>query len=594
MKKPSQTLDNSAALPNNATFPMVKRLACTYLAPYLGWLFGAVAFMAIAAAMTAGIAFMLETVLDDVFYARRKDLIAPVAGALMGLFWVSGVSTYIHNVLMAKVGQSIVADLQKELFSHFLVLDLAFFHNNPSGQLISRVINDVQVIRSAISRTLTGIGKNLLTLFFLTIVMFIQDWKLAIAAFVILPFIAGFVAYLGKRLRKISKDTLSEMGDLSGRLSQIFQGIRQVKAYGREDFESKRAYSAIDKVKKLNIKTVRIGSLSTPVNEILVGLVIFGIITYGGTKISAGQMSAGELVSFLAAFIMAYEPMKKLAKLNNTMQLGLGSAERILAMLDLDADIKNSPNARPIKLTKPSIEFKNVDFMYDGADTKALKEINFTAPSGKVTALVGRSGGGKSTILNLIPRFYDVTAGEVIIEDQTVTSVTLQSVRQNIALVSQDITIFDDTIGANIAYGDLEADEVAIQAAAKDAAAHEFIMEMPDGYNTRVGEDGVKLSGGQRQRLSIARAILRDAPILLLDEATSALDNESEKLVQEALMRLEEGRTTIVIAHRLSTVQSADQIIVLDEGQIIERGTHKALMKKAGHYKAMVESGLKE
>ncbi len=590
----AQPMDKPAASPHKSTVFLMKRLITEFVRPYVGQLVLAIFCMLIAAAMTGATAYMMQIVLDDVFSAGRKDMIFPVSGTFLGIFCLNGVFTYIHTVIMAKAGQSIVADIQKSQFERFMTLDLVFFHQNPSGQLVSRVINDVQIIRGAIADGLVGVGKNVFTLFFLIGVMFYQDWKLSIAAFIIFPFISIFVAALGRKLRKVSVSTQDEMAALSDRLSQIFQGIRQVKAYGTENYEVERAGAAIDIVKKLNIKTVRTGNLSTPVNEILVGLILFGVISYGGFQIADGHMTIGQLGSFLAAFIMAYEPMKKLAKLNNTLQTALGSAERIIEMLDLRPQIQNKPGAAPIQITKPNITFRDVVFQYPDTQPNALDGITFTAQAGKMTALVGRSGSGKTTIMNLIPRFYDVTEGSIAIEGQDVRDVTLESLRANIALVSQDITIFDDTIAANIAYGKLDATEAEIIEAAKAAAAHEFITTMSEGYQTRVGEAGVKLSGGQRQRIAIARAILRDAPILLLDEATSALDNESEKLVQEALKRLEKGKTTIAIAHRLSTVQSADNIIVMDQGKIVEQGTHDVLMFNNGPYKAMVDSGLKE
>ncbi|MEZ5813398.1 MAG: ABC transporter transmembrane domain-containing protein [Alphaproteobacteria bacterium] len=572
----------------------MKRLVKTYLAPYLGPVLAALFFMALAAAMTAAVAQLMQPILDDVLNGKKTGLILPVGFAVLIVFILRGLSTYAHTIIMNKVGQSIVADIQKDLFSHFMVLDLQFFHTNPSGQLISRVINDVNVMRIAVSDTLTGFGKSILTLFFLIIVMFYQDWKLSIAAFTIFPFAAFFVATIGRRLRKVSISIQDELGSLSDRLSQIFQGIRQVQAYGMEEYECARAGEAINSVKRLNIKSVRIGNLSTPVNEILVGFVFFGIIIYGGYEAAEGRMTAGQLGAFLAAFTLAYEPMKKLARLNNTMQTGLGAAQRVFDMMDLPPAISDSKDARALQEKQPGIEFKNVDFKYEESELKALDKVSFKAPFGKTTALVGPSGGGKTTIMNLIPRFYDTQGGSIEIGGEGVRSLTLASLRAHIAFVSQDITMFDDTIAANIAYGRPEAGEEEIIAAAKAAAAHEFIESFPEGYNTRVGEDGVKLSGGQRQRISIARAILRDAPILLLDEATSALDNESEQLVQNALEKLQRGRTTLVIAHRLSTVQSAEQILVLDQGQIVERGTHDELMAQEGLYTKMYKAGLKE
>lgn len=572
----------------------MKTLVHNYVGPYVGLMLLALVFMAVAAAMTALVAQLMQPILDEVLNGKNVNAIAPIGFAVFGVFVVRGIATYLHTIIMAKVGQSIVADIQKDLFSHFLTLDLSFFHDNPSGQLISRVVNDVQIVRGAISDSLAGVGKSLLTLIFLIAVMFYQDWKLSIAAFTIFPFASFFVAYIGKKLRQVSKNIQEEFGNLTDRLSQIFQGVRQVKAYGSEEFERVRAGQLIDRVKKLNIKSARVGNMSTPVNEVLVGIVAAGIITYGGYQVVEGAMTTGQLGAFLAAFIMAYEPMKKLARLNNTVQMGLGAAERIFGMLDTMPSIKNKRGAKPLNSKKPSISFNNVVFEYKkNSEVKALNGISFKAEPGKVTALVGPSGGGKTTIINLIPRFYDTTKGSVKIGSTNVKDLTLESLRHNVALVSQDVTIFDDTVAANIAYGDPSVSQDQIEKAAKLAAAHDFIMGFPEGYNTLVGEDGAKLSGGQRQRISIARALLHDAPILLLDEATSALDNESEKEVQKALKVLEKGRTTIVIAHRLSTVQEANQIIVLSEGKIVEQGSHKQLIRKNGLYKNMYEAGLK-
>lgn len=582
---------NHAATPKGATLKLMKRLVKSYLRPYFGQLFLALFLMAIAAAMTAAVAQLMQPILDDVLGGQKTDMIIPIALMVLGVFIVRGLSTYGHTIMMNKIGQSIVADIQKDLCAHFLRLDLGFFHDNPSGQLISRVINDVNVMRIAVSDSLTGFGKSVLTLIFLTIVMFMQDWKLSIAAFTIFPFAALFVASIGRRLRKVSHSIQGELGNLSDRLSQIFQGIRQVQAYGMEEHENVRAGEAVDRVKKLNIKSVRIGNLSTPVNEILVGFVFAGIITYGGFAASRGEITAGELGAFLAAFTLAYEPMKKLARLNNTLQTGLGAAERVFDMLDRPPAVQAADNAKALKTDAPNIEFKDVEFHYDKSDAKAVNKINFSMPHGKVTALVGPSGGGKSTIINLIPRFYDVQGGKVMIDGHDIRDLTPETLRNHIALVSQDITIFDETIADNIAYGRPGASTDEITAAAKAAAAHDFIEEFPEGYQTQVGEDGVKLSGGQRQRIAIARAILRNAPILLLDEATSALDNESEKLVQGALEKLQEGRTTLVIAHRLSTVQSADQILVLDDGEIVERGGHEELLAQKGLYAKIYKAG---
>tara|TARA_B100000242_G_scaffold274708_1_gene229221 strand:+ start:12409 stop:14187 length:1779 start_codon:yes stop_codon:yes gene_type:complete len=575
------------------TVQLVKRLIREYLRPYAGLLALAFLFMMIAAAMNASVALLIKPILDGVLNVESEgQMVWTVAGLVIVTFLFRGTTTYAHTVLMNKISQSIVADIQHHLFGKFMDMDLSFFHDNPSGQLISRVINDVNVMRTAVSDAMTGLGKSFLTLLFLIGVMVYQDWQLSIAAFVIMPFAVAFVAWIGRRLRKVSGSIQDEMAGLSDMLSQIFQGIRQVKAYGMEDYEQKRAGKAIDKVCSLNMKSVRIGNLSTPVNEILVGIIMAGIIGYGGTQVSSGEMTGGELGSFLAAFVMAYEPMKRLAQLNNKLQTGLGAAERVFALMDRDITIFDVATPYTLNENKPNIVFNNVEFQYEGTDVKALNKISFIAESGKVLALVGPSGGGKSTVINLIPRFYDTQSGTVEINGHNLKEVSLNSLRRHIALVSQDITIFDDTVSNNIRYSKPDATQEEIEEAARMAYAHDFISNMSDGYDTMLGEDGVRLSGGQKQRISIARAVLRDAPILLLDEATSALDNESEQAVQKALEELQHGRTTIVIAHRLSTVQNADKIVVLDKGEIVEQGSHVELLKANGMYAKMYHAGL--
>lgn len=581
-----------AALPQRDSYNLLKRLIKNYVLTYKGKLGIALAAAAVAAVMTAAIAQLMKPILDDVINGQNKALIIPVATAFLMVFIIRGASSYIAAIYMNKVSQYMIGDIQKHLFAHFMQLDLAFFHKNPSGQLMSLIVNDVQVLRSTVSDMLMGVGRSFLTLILLIGVMFLQDATLATAAMIVFPFAALFVAYLGRKIRKISKHLQGDVAQLSDKISKTFQGIRVVKAYNMAEHEKKRAGQAIMAVRKMNIKAVQIGQLSTPVNEVLVGIILFGVIIYGGFQASQGAMTAGQLGAFLTAFIMAYEPMKKLAKLNNAIQMGLGASERIFGVLDTDANVTDSAKAKPLKKGAIDITFKDAGFQYEATENKALQGVSFTAKSGKVTALVGPSGGGKTTILNLIPRFYDVTGGSIKLGTQNLRDITLESLRDSIALVSQDITIFDATIAENIGYGKIDATQEEIEAAAKAAAAHDFILEMDVGYETPVGEDGIKLSGGQRQRISIARAILRDAPILLLDEATSALDNESEKAVQKALKTLEKGRTTLVIAHRLSTIQDADQILVINEGKISDSGTHEELLKNSNLYKNMHKAGL--
>ena len=576
------------------TLPLVKRLINDYLKDHLGTLFLAVGFMIVASAMTAAFATIIEPVTNQILVAGDTTKVWGLGAAIFIIFFVRGIAGYADTVLMNKIGQAVVATIQKQMFSHFMNLDLKFFHKNPSGQLISRVINDVDVLRTSFTSCLTGMGKSVITLVLLVAVMFYQDWVLALAAFTTFPLIAVFVAWIGRRLRKMSGDIQSGQATLSDRLSQIFQGVRLVKAYGMENHEADMAGKAIHRVRSLIMKSVRIGNLSAPVNETIAGLVVFGIIVYGGYQVAAGTTTAGQLLSFITAFTMSYEPMRKLARLNNTLQVGLGSADRIFEMLDLQADVQDSLEAKEVTLQQPEIIFEQVEFQYEEDERKALNGISIILPAGKVTALVGPSGSGKTTIMNLIPRFFDVTNGRVIIDGNDVRDLTKASLRSNIALVSQDITIFDDSVWANIGYGKEGAFQDEIIKAAMAAEADEFIRELPHGYDTKLGEDGVTLSGGQRQRISIARAILRDAPILLLDEATSALDNESERAIQQTLFELQKGRTTLIIAHRLSTVQAADQILVLDQGKVAEAGNHEGLMTQNGIYARMYNAGLHE
>lgn len=577
------------------TVGLIKRLVRDYLSAHYGMLMLAIGFMLIGSAMTAAFAGIIEPVIDKVLVAGETGKIWGMGIGIFIIFFVRGAASYMDVVLMEKIGQAIVAKIQTQMFAHFINLDLRFFHENPSGQLISRVVNDVEVLRNAVTNGLTGIGKNIVTLILLIGVMFYQDWVLATAAFTIFPLAVVFVSWIGKRLRLMSGDIQSNLAHLSDRLSQIFQGIRLVKAYGMESHEEEIAEKSITRVRQLLLKSTQIGNLSTPFNELLVGFVVMGIIVYGGYQVAQGHSTAGGLLSFITAFSLAYEPIRRLAKLNNQLQVGLGAADRVFEMLDTQASVTDKEGAQEVTLRQPEIIFDTVEFRYADDEKRALKGVSIKMPAGKVTALVGRSGSGKTTIMNLIPRFFDVTAGRVLIDGIDVRDMTKASLRSNIALVSQDITIFDDTVWANIGYGKKGAFQDEIIKAAIAAEADEFIRALPDGYDTKLGEDGVSLSGGQRQRISIARAILRDAPILLLDEATSALDNEAERAIQKTLSEIQKGRTTLVIAHRLSTVQAADQILVLEHGEVIEQGTHDKLVRKLnGTYASMYNAGLHE
>jgi subfamily B ATP-binding cassette protein MsbA len=568
---------------HTATMPLLKRLIATYLRPHRWLLAQALFWMAIAAATTGAMAKLMEPIIDEVFQNRNRAMLFPVAAGVLIAFGMRGLSTYFHSVQMNQIGQRIVADIQSQMYSHLLHLDLAFFHGTSAGQLISRMVNDVGLMRLAVAECLTGMGKSVLTLVFLIAIMFQQDWVLATGAFIVFPVAAYYVARLGKRLRKVSANTQVELGHFSTILNQTLQGARHVKAYGMETYEERRVGGIIENLYQLVHKGFKVSAMSGPVTEVLSGFAIVTVIVYGGIQVINGQRTAGALFSFITAFLLAYEPMKRMAKLNGQLQGGLAAADRVFTLLDIRPSILNKPDAGPLNVASHGIRFQDVHFSY-GNEKQALHGITLEVPDGHTVALVGPSGAGKSTLLNLIPRFYDVTGGAVLVGGSDVRDVTLASLRNHIALVSQEVALFDDTIRANIAYGRIDATEDEIVAAARGAAAHDFIVGLPDGYDTMVGEFGVKLSGGQRQRISIARAMLRNAPILLLDEATSALDTESERVVQGALKALQQGRTTLVVAHRLSTIVDADRIFVIDEGRVAEAGTHGELLRRDGIY----------
>lgn len=562
---------------------LTRRLVRDYVRPHVGKLLLAVFLMAIVAATTATMAKLIEPILDEIFIARDLEKLNFIAFAVLGVFVLKGIATYGQAVLMSFVGQKIIATIQQQLFNHLVHADLAYFHSQQTGNLISRFTNDVNLLRNVVSQVLTSIGKDFLTVIFLIAVMFYQDWILSIATFFIFPLAIVPTARIGRKMRRVSADTQESMGSLTNFLNQIFHSIRYIKAYGMEPYEQKQADKVISRVFKMMFKTARVKSLSHPIMEALGGVAIVVVILYGGLQVIEGAKTTGAFFSFLTALLLAYEPVKKLSRLNIDLQEGLAAAQRVFQTLDIKPKIKNAKNAKDLKLKNGEISFTNVSFSYE-ENIPVLSNINLTVPAGKTAALVGPSGGGKSTLLNLIPRFYDAEKGKITIDSQDLKKLTLESLRHEIALVSQEVVLFDDTVRANIAYGRIEASEDEIIEAAKNAAAHKFIMSLPKGYDTRIGEHGVKLSGGQRQRLAIARAMLKNAPILLLDEATSALDTKSEREVQAALQKLMQGRTVLVIAHRLSTIQSADIIYVIDKGKVIEFGQHKELLKKSGTY----------
>ncbi|MBL8690065.1 MAG: ATP-binding cassette domain-containing protein [Rhodospirillaceae bacterium] len=585
--------DTSRKRLGRESWPLFRRLLSENVRPEVGWLALAFLFMVLVALSTAALAKLMEPVLDQVFTQRDRSRLLEVALSVLAVFVVKGLATYAQAVLMSRVGLRIVARLQTRVVDHAIRLDLAYFHDTPTGTLVSRVLYDTSMLRGIVGSVLTGFGKDLLTLIFLVGLMFWQDWKLALIAFFAFPTAIWPILRIGRRTRKVSANTQAEMAELTTLLSQTFQGARHVKAYGMEAYETARAARLVDRVSELMMKAARIRSAGHPIMETLGGIAIVAVILYGGWQVIEGARTTGAFFSFVTALLLAYEPMKRLTQLNAGLQEGLAAAERVYQVLDEPPKIVDRPGAKPLSISGGAIRFEDVRFAYR-PDKPALDGVTLDIPAGKTVALVGPSGGGKSTILNLIPRFFDADSGAVAVDGQDVRDVTLASLRDSVALVSQEVSLFDDTIGANIAYGRQSASEDEIVAAAKAAQAHEFISSLPEGYWTRIGEHGVKLSGGQRQRIAIARAMLKNAPILLLDEATSALDTESERLVQAALKDLMQGRTTLLIAHRLSTVIDADRIYVIDGGRVVESGRHGELLQAGGAYARLYRNALAE
>ena len=563
---------------------LVKRLIKEHVRPYFGKMFIAAICMAIVAAATATNAWLMQPVLDEVFLNKNTQLLLLVPIVVMTIAIVKGLASYGESIFMEYSGEKIISDIRYRLFSHLMNADLNFFHKNSSGKLISRFTYDVGLLRASVSTALTGIAKDSMTLIFLVALMFYQDWFLAIIAFFVFPAAVLPILYIGRRIRKISTSTQIEIGSFASLLSQIFQGARYVKAYTMQKYEKRRAKKIIDDLFNLIYKSVRIRSRTRPILETLGGIAIALVIFYGGSKVISGATTPGTFFSFITALLMAYQPLKRLANFNINIQDGLAAADRIFNLLDQKPEITDLPNAKEYIHKKGEIEFKKVKFSYGSKTSHALNEINLKIPGGKTVALVGKTGAGKSTILNLIPRFYDTQSGKVIIDKKNIKNYKAHTLRKKMALVSQEVTLFDDTIRANIAYGNPNSTEKQLYEAAKKADAHEFITSFKDGYKSVVGEHGIQLSGGQRQKIAIARAILKNAPILLLDEATSSLDSSSEKDIQKSLKKLMKNKTTLVIAHRLSTILDADLIYVIDNGRVLEKGSHKTLMKNKSLY----------
>jgi ATP-binding cassette, subfamily B, bacterial MsbA len=542
----------------------------------------AVALMIVVAAASAAYPKLIETSVD-MLEAQNANVIWMMPLAIILVTFIKGIASYGQSVLSQSVALRVINSIQKGMFAHLMVADLQTHHETSTGKLISRFTNDVNLMRDALSRTLTAMARDFVTAAALIGMMFYLDWLLAIIVLITFPLAGRPIIRIGRRLRRASSNAQTGMGELTSNLEQAFSGIRLIKSYRMEDYERTRANVLFDQIYYLVMKTVKGRARTYPFLETIGGSSVAAVLAYGGWRILSGTGTLGEFVGFLAAVILAYQPIRSLGNLNAALQEGLAAVQRSFDLLDTPASIVDAPEASDLVLGGGSVSFEKVTFAY-ARDKTALKAVDLHISAGQSVALVGPSGAGKSTVMNLLLRFNEVDSGTVAIDGQDVRTLTMASLRDAIALVSQDITLFDDTVAANIRFGRPDATDAQVIAAARDAAAHEFVSALPDGYDTMVGNRGSSLSGGERQRIAIARAMLKDAPILLLDEATSALDAESEQQVQIALDRLTKNRTTLVIAHRLATVMNADQILVMDDGQVVEIGTHAELQERDGLY----------
>ena len=543
----------------------------------------AVVFMVLVAGGTAGQVYLVQPAFDELFSTGKSFWIwaVPIGFAAMGL--LTGLGNMAQSMLMQRLGLRIVQKLQNQMFSTILRADLSYLQDEGTSRQLSRFTTDMYLLRDVVVKAFTGIGRDILKIVFLAGLMVYQNWQMAIAALVFFPLCVFPIVRIGRLLRKISANSLAEQGQMTSVVDDALKGARHVKAYNMYGYEEDRAGSAFEAVFRLAFKSARTRALSYPILDGLVGICMALVLVWGGMQIKSGDLTVGAFMSFFAAALAAYQPARGLASMNATLQEGLAAAKRCFLVIDYRPSITDSPNARDLGQASGSVVFDAVTFGYDPADP-VLKDVSVRAEAGETVAFVGPSGGGKSTLLNLVPRFYDATAGEITVDGHPVRGLTLESLRGQIGIVSQETALFNDTVRANIAYGKPGATQDEIEAAARSAAAHDFIKDLPDGYETQVGEHGQRLSGGQRQRVAIARAMIKNAPILLLDEATSALDTESERLVQDALARLMKGRTTLVIAHRLSTVVHSDRIYVVEQGRVLDSGTHSELLSRDGLY----------
>ncbi|MDR2067152.1 MAG: ABC transporter ATP-binding protein/permease [Endomicrobium sp.] len=561
----------------------MKRLWVVYVLPQWKLLALSMIFMGIYSVLNAWSVSLLKPVFDKVFIEQNRDVLFTIAVEVIIAFGAKGFAQYFQSVTMTMLGANFTKRLQGDLYDRFIAQDLEFFHKNNSGNLLVYFMGDLNTIRDVIINSVTTVVRDACSVIFLIVLMFWKSFDMAAAMFILFPI--GFypMVYFGKKIKQIFHSQQNSFGNLYAILAQSFQGIKIVKSYNMEALESKKVRGSAESIANIEVKMSRNNNILSPLMEFFGGIAAAGTLAYGGYRIMHGTLTTGDFVVFLIAIVAAYQPMKSLANLNSRVQMGIVGIDRVFSVIDKKPKIVSKPDAKVFKATKGIIKVDNVKFNYS-EDVEVLHGINLEVKEGEKVAVVGAAGSGKSTLINLILRFYDVKEGSIKIDGQDIRDVTIESLRDNIAFVSQDVVLFDDTIKKNILMGKPNAtDEEAINAA-KHAAAHNFIMNQDQGYDTVVGERGGNLSGGQKQMISIARAMLKDAPILLLDEATSSLDSKSERMVQEGLERLMKGRTSIVIAHRLSTIINSDKIYVFESGNVVESGTHAELLALNGYY----------